>query len=312
MFHRAMGLSAASVVLTLGGTATAAVEFPQGIVRVFDEAGLGAVDTTVRGFSGKRTRYLTMDVGALFGEAAGRGAPAEDRVVLNLFGDRQMEAVREPKDLALGNTPMWFGRLSDDPEGYALFVKHDDAVVGKIFSTVHGSYEVILPGPGFAEISEIDQMRERPCAVDHRHMDRNVPGYAMPEGEEAVERGAEAGTYVFADVLTAYTSITASQIGGTAAMLAWIDAEIAETNLVYENSQMILRIRNAGTIEESYTSDALDMGVDLNRITNIDGIMDDLHPLRNAVGADLVHLIVPSQSANACGIAWLMTGVGPG
>lgn len=300
-------------VISIGQAAAHAEQF-DGLVRVFDEAGVGVVDNTLQDFSGKRRRYQTMDVGALFGEAAQRGAPAEEKLVLNLFPDKQFEMTRERKDLGLYGKPMWFGRLAEDPEGYALFVKHDDAVVGKVYSTKLGSYEVILPGPGFAEISELDQVRERPCAVNHTHEDRHVPGYQMPEGEAAVEgeRGVENGTFQFADVLTAYTSIAAAQIGGTAAMLAWIDAEIAETNLIYENSQITLRIRNAGTVEENHVSNAQDMGVDLSFITNVDGVMDDVHTIRNTVGADLVHLIVPGPSANACGIAWLMTGVGPG
>ncbi len=308
MLHRALILSVAVLVMAGG----AAGEPAEGIVRVFDEAAPGVREDSFCNPSGKRTRYLTMDVGALFGEAARRGGPAEDRVVLNLFGDRQIEVARESKDLGLGRVPMWFGRLTNDPDGYALFVKHDEAVVGKVHSTVFGVYEIILPGAGFAEISEMDPARERPCAVDHRHEDRNIPGHVMPEGEAAVqdERGAEAGTFDFADVLTAYTAIARQQIGGTAAMLAWIDAEIAETNLVFENSAMTLRIRNAGTVEESYTQDA-DMGVDLGRLRSVDGIMDGVHTLRNTVGADLVHLIVPASS-NACGIAYLMTSVGPG
>ena len=275
-------------------------------------------ETTVKDLSGRRLRYMTMNVDSLFGEAAERGAVVEDRLVLNLFGDRMLEVARQSNDLGLGDTPMWFGRLVEDPDGYALFVKNGDAVVGKVHTTHLGSFEIIVAGAGgFAEISELDPVKDRPCAVDHRHEDRNIPGYVMPEAEGDAhvhdERGEESGTFVFADVLTAFTSIAASQIGGVPAMLAWIDAEIAETNLVYQNSNVNLRIRNAGTIDVNHVSNATDMGVDLSFITNgSDGVMDELHPLRNQVGADLVHLIVPGPSANACGIAWLMTGVGPG
>lgn len=313
MKHLNRVLSAAIVSMCCGGALADLT--PPGIVRVFDDDAPGVLDTTVKDLSGKRTRFMTMDTGALFGEAARRGAPAEERLVFNLFGDRALEATRQHRDLGIAGVPMWFGRLTGDADGYALFVKHDDAVVGKIVSPVFGNFEIIAPAGGFAEINEMDPTLERPCGSDNRHdigAPGNAPAHGEHEGEAVEERGAETGTFIFADVLTAYTSIAAVQIGGTAAMLAWIDAEIAETNMVYENSQINLRIRNAGTVEENYTSDPQDMGVDLSRITNFDGIMDDVHTIRDQVGADLVHLIVPGPAANACGIAWLMIGVGPG
>lgn len=300
-----------ALMVVLAGAAASALAQADGLIRLFDEPKPGALSTEPHELNHKRSRYMTMDVEALFGDAANRGAAAEKEIILNLFEDVSFRAVRGNRDLGLGQTPMWFGELADEPEGYALFVMHDDAVVGKIFSPTRGSFEVISRGGGFAEVNELDQVAPRTCATAEGHEKHHEDG--AEHAHEIPERGVETGGFVFADVLTAYTDIARAQIGGTAAMLAWIDAEVAETNMVYENSEIVLRIRNAGTVEYAHVQNAQDMGVDLSFITNTnDGVMDGVHALRNAVGADLVHLIVPGASANACGIAWLMIGVGPG
>lgn len=285
-----------------------------GLTRVFDER-VSLPSNGLHGQSGKRARLTSINTNALFPEEAARDA-GEQVLRFNLFGDTELIVVKEARDLGLGDTPMWFGRLADDPQSHFIFVKNEDAVVGKIHTPRHGTYEIIAPGNGITEIIELDASAPLSCGVTHEHRDVNVPGYVAEEQVERrgvvpdAERGVEAGTFIFADVLTAYTAAARSQIGGTPAMLAWIDAEIAETNQVYANSLINLRIRNAGTIEVNYNQEPTSMGTDLNRITNGgDGIMDEVHPLREQVRADLVHLIVPGPSTDACGIAWLMTNV---
>ena len=65
-------------------------------------------------------------------------------------------------------------------------------------------------------------------------------------------------------------------------------------------------------MEVAYVEDG-DIGVDLDRITATnDGIMDDVHALRNAYKADLVSLITQTPGSPYCGIAWLMAGNNPG
>ena len=46
-------------------------------------------------------------------------------------------------------------------------------------------------------------------------------------------------------------------------------------------------------------------GVDLDRLTDIDGTMDEVHGLRDRYGADLVALIVGRSSNRVCGVAWV-------
>ncbi|MBL8747111.1 MAG: hypothetical protein JNK58_12245 [Phycisphaerae bacterium] len=285
-----------------------------GGARVFEDAAAGMVDTTAGRDAVTRARLVTIDRGAFFGGAAERGASVLDVVEMDLFADTVIEVTRRERDLGLGATPMWYGEIAGEPEGYALLVMNGDAFWGKVFSPRLGMFEIAYVAPGLASIRQIDTAALPSCGVDHRHEDVNVPGHDAAAGEAegaGAERGSESGGFIFADVGLMYTSSARAALGSTAAMEAFLDGAIADANVAYGNSQINLRIRSAFKAETSYAQNATDMGVDLSALQNPnDGLMDEAHTLRNQYGADLVTLIV-NASNSACGIGYLMSSVGP-
>jgi hypothetical protein len=69
---------------------------------------------------------------------------------------------------------------------------------------------------------------------------------------------------------------------------------------------MSLRLRLAGTAEVDYAG-AGDLGVDLAAVRSTsDGKMDEIHAMRNSLGADLVALVVETDP-KYCGIAYVLT-----
>ena len=117
------------------------------------------------------------------------------------------------------------------------------------------------------------------------------------------------------DVAVIYTLSARQEAGGTAEIEAVIDLMIAETNQAYEDSGVNISISLVAAEEVSYTeSDSL--FTDLQRLWNrSDGHMDEVHAMRDRVGADIIHMINVGGGAavssgwptasNAFSLGWL-------
>ena len=112
------------------------------------------------------------------------------------------------------------------------------------------------------------------------------------------------------DVAVVYTPAAREAAGGAAGIEAVVDLMIAETNQAYEASGVSHRIALVGRSEVAYTESG-EARVDVARLANpTDGHLDEVHALRDRVGADLVHLVVAGElgrigELTLCGIAYL-------
>ena len=115
---------------------------------------------------------------------------------------------------------------------------------------------------------------------------------------------------VIIDVAVVYTRAARLATGGGAEIEAEIDLMIAETNQAYADSGVRHRLALVDVSEVSYTETG-DSDQDLGRLADAsDGHMDDVHALRDRVGADLVHLIVDEDKADVGGIAYIAGAFG--
>ena len=113
-----------------------------------------------------------------------------------------------------------------------------------------------------------------------------------------------AGTDGTIDVAVVYTPAARDEAGGTAEIDALVDLVIAESNEAFASSGLQLRLalvhRSEVAYEETGAGD-----IDLDRLGDpADGFMDEVHALRDRVGADLVSLMV--DESDVCGIAYLV------
>lgn len=107
------------------------------------------------------------------------------------------------------------------------------------------------------------------------------------------------------DVLVVYTEEARLAQGGTAAIENLINLAVAETNSGYANSGINHRMRLVHTEQVAYPEIGFDWSIALSQLrSSSDGILDHVHDLRNAYGADLVIMIV--ANAQYCGIAYLL------
>ena len=116
-------------------------------------------------------------------------------------------------------------------------------------------------------------------------------------------RLCEVESDVTIDVAVVYTPAAREALGGVAATEAQIDLMIAGTNQALAESNANVRVALAGRSEVNYTESGNGL-LDLNRLGHpSDGHMDEVHALRDRVGADLVSLMV--EDSSFCGIARL-------
>jgi Metallo-peptidase family M12B Reprolysin-like len=106
--------------------------------------------------------------------------------------------------------------------------------------------------------------------------------------------------------LIAYTPRARAEVGGAAQIERLIRLAVSETNVVYANSGVHQRMRLVGIAEAPY---------DEARVTDLlgalrdpdDGIMDELHALRDRYGADLVSMVTDGSEGNGfgCGVGFV-------
>ena len=113
------------------------------------------------------------------------------------------------------------------------------------------------------------------------------------------------------DVAIFYTPAIRRDRGGTTAIEDDIDALVVEVNATYRSSGVNQRLRLVAVQETAYT-ESESHRTDLDRLRNpADGHMDEVHPIRRHVAADIVALVrlgVPTSSARTATHASLTGG----
>jgi hypothetical protein len=258
----------------------------------------------------KSWRTVVIDEQSLFGaEALARQGTGEPISLELLDDNKPFRARRTSVDLALGETEVWYGDIEGHTEGYALFVRRNGAVAGKVQIPDVGLFEILDAGNGLSIVREIDDVALPGCGntAAHRVVPPAEPG---DDGESAPALAPpDRGAFIFADVLLLYTTAARIGAGSVANMEAQLDLAIADANLAYQSSGISLRIRSAAMIETPYV-ESNSLQTDLGRLANGgDGFIDEAYLLRGQYSADLVALIPAAAAAGACGVGYLMTNV---
>lgn len=240
----------------------------------------------------QRTAAARFDVltGAL---AAGFAGDRSQAFTLNLFEDASygVEYERFEQD-AFGHRT-WVGHLSGMPLSAVTLTWKDEVVSGSV-STTAALYRVDGSG-GVVRIAQLDPGsfgEELPPLVPP-DADRVLPSALMPLPPAAGE---------VVDIFVYYTAAARAGAGGQGPMDALIAQGVSESNTVYARSGVAATLRLVGTGELSgFVESTSSMSQDLQAFTS----HATVSATRNAVQADLMHLVVASTTANVCGVAWL-------
>jgi hypothetical protein len=204
---------------------------------------------------------------------------------------------RMPKGL------VWHGKIVDEPASSVSFSVVNDTVVGSILTGRGQSFRLRRDASGVQVIEEVDLKKlppeGEPTAVPGRRGD--TPGDSA--GDTCATDGADR-----IDVMVVYTHD--ALIGATSkdAMESDIYLAVDQSNQSYINSKINQRLRLVHIAEVSYVESG-------NSITDrdalkakADGLVDNVHTLRNTFGADAVVMI--TETSDKCGRSFIMDPVG--
>lgn len=212
----------------------------------------------------------------------GRGRTVAERKQQRVSGD--------------GRTTTWLGRVEGAAGGLISVTQRDDLISG--FIDDGQRYWVIEnAGKGLYKLFEIDTT-QTPRPANPFGADADSTG----GGSESSSTQAAAST-VIQDVLIAYTPEVTARYGGVAATELAIDNHVAAINQSYSNSQANIQLNLVGKVQTAQAQSG-DMGTTLSRLRSTsDGYYDEVHPLRDSLGADLVAMLTTETAY--CGIAYL-------
>jgi len=223
-------------------------------------------------------------------------------ISLTLSDGRTIEARLQRVDSnARSSKHSWIGTVEEMPGSLLVLTKYRGAVTGFL---TYGS-----------ETWELMPTKDRLHAlykVDERKLPTAEP-VLVPEDAELDTAGVSdfgsggattAADGFVHDLLVVYTPAARSAYG-QATLESMIQNAVAAANQAYLNSNVNITLNLVGLQEVSYVESG-NMQTSLYDLRGTsDGKMDEVHRLRDSLGADIVTLI--SQDTSACGIAWSMS-----
>ena len=255
-----------------------------------------------------------MAVDGVFESSAGNGPLA-----LNLFPDAALEArVRSARTLESGSRFL-SGALAGGGR-FTLFRSAAGILRGEFHSEA-GVFTMRSLGPRRVLVKQLDPSK----LPRHSHDAKASPAHRLARDGRRTPAPTTAATPTIdvldqtVDVLVVYTPNAERSEGGKEEIEATIEAEVEKTNQAFVNSGLShRRIQLAGMKKVDYMQSTEDMGHDLGYLfakkadsfldrpggnpIDPEGLLDEVHDLREEYAADFVQLIV-ERPVGTCGIA---------
>ena len=236
-------------------------------------------------------------------------------VQLNLFADVSLAAVVDRTGPT--SAGYWLaGSIEGQELGSLTLVANGDVIAGTV-RTPGAIYAIRSLGGDVHVVREVD-----PAQLPRRESGGALRPSASLTGTESANRTRpirpplaratpapppeEDGARI--DVLVVYTPAARDAAGGRDAIEALVDLFVAETNQAYADSGVIQRINLARTAQEADYVErppGSDEESEIMRhlLDPSDGYLDEVHPLRDRLAADLVQLIASDVGFPYCGEA---------
>jgi hypothetical protein len=190
----------------------------------------------------------------------------------------------------------WGGAVQGT-HGWAQLVLAGGGVTGTV-TVGTASYSIEPLGGGVHAVSRIDQQgfpQEHPADVPAGVVD-------VPPFEPVAAKGGNGTVGIAATstqtVLVVYTAAAAA---ATANISSLIQLAVDETNVSYINSGVNINMVRVHTAQVTYNESGRSFSQHVSALRNTDGVMDNVHTLRNTYAADVVVLVV--NDSEACGVA---------
>ena len=262
----------------------------------------------VLGGRAERTAHRPVVLESRVGEASATAARlithgARDGVVrIDLGAWSADAAIRVIRDDGAGRFAL-AGVFVDEPLSQVVATVEGGVLSASIVSSARGSYRIRTGDVGY-ELVAVDASSAPGCGHPHERGDRSPSmKFRQLETGNLLRSGACAEDGSRIDLLVVYTPGAVTLAGGQPALDALIQAGVDETNLAMSNSLLSTQVNVVWSQEVAYSTSG-NFGADLARLTDPDdGILDQVHQLRDDFKADLVCLV--SEPGNVCGIAYI-------
>lgn len=219
------------------------------------------------------------------------------------------------------------GRIAGRPASRAVFAVTDTFLHATIEDPVLGSFALRVATEELSQFYRVDPERVAPCGGSKRPPSPSasaaVPapprlaagpgGAAVFSPVETAAAGHSSGTEIH--VMMVYGEAVLPTLTGSvraAAVQSAFDAAIARVNVVFEASLITARVRLVRVHETRY-NESLSAGnkVQDEALTALqsvdDGLMDEIHALRDQAGADIVCLALQRPDFASSGLSFLLT-----
>jgi uncharacterized delta-60 repeat protein len=237
----------------------------------------------------------------------------DSRWIINLFGERELIVqISETTQPRVGSLTA-IGEVEGHPASLVVISSVSGAVNGIITIPTLGRFQIQYTSQGRQRLNELDPGVRSLCGagLEAHHLiekeelawieRRTQPASGLRkmtthEIDSAPEKHEEI------DVLFLYTASTLDGAGGEAGVLSLIDLSIAEANAILENNHLPVRVRLVHSEKTDYR-DSGSIATDLDDLLNHRGLLSNVESTRRLFGADLVTLIVETDSNGWAGVA---------
>ena len=242
-----------------------------------------------------------------------------DRFEITLAGKQYTGVVEKSKTQRHGCTVN--GALSDSSGGFFTISMVDDAAAGTFFVPGKGMIRLSYGGrEGLHYLYEIAGIKGVDCGVEPGESDDIEDGERasdlpseLVEGDTDSDSGGESFDHqggcsappTTFDIMLVYTAAARIAAGGVSQIQAECANAVALTEMTYANSGLPIQTNLVWLSEVAYNENGTHREHRDRLLNPSDGILDQIHALRNIAGADFVGLVVAdSDGGSLCGIAF--------
>jgi len=237
---------------------------------------------------------------------------------LRLFSDTSYDAVLEDLEDHRLNGLVWSGHLAEHIDSWVVMVEKEGVMAG-VISTGDRVFRVRFAGSGLHVIEEMD-----PLSVRWTANDAVIPDLASGFSSSSFQSSSTESTSTEIDVLMVYTNKAAKVLVKNKSKYWWVEEtdkkraiesqarlSIAVANAALKNSKIKAHFRLVG-VKKVKGRGSGDFSEDLYRLWDPDdGFMDNVHGLRNQLGADFVVLILGKVEKDVGGRGYVVPATDP-
>lgn len=244
-------------------------------------------------------RAIDVDLSVL-GGFYGAG-PASTRLDLSAISGKEMTATLDRLEPTASGR-VWIGAIDKIPLSHVLLAIVRGRVVGTISWPGGNEYRIApLPDENAHMLVEVEDTQLLVEGMTPMPIAASSSAASLPAGALAAVVDADPN---MVDLLAVYNADVAKGLGSDAALAAAVDVAIWHTNVAFANSGLLVRLRLAGLRQLSFADPTQCTALLSGVVKPTDGVLDEVHALRDSVGADLVYVFF-ARPADCTGIAFL-------